>query len=261
MECPQCRRECGQNDRFCSDCAYDLCSAKTPVTDSDQQEGPEHPVCESHTHSNDHAHSDGHAHSEDHTDPGPPEVKEKETVKEEEEKSQQRDTIPEHITSCMPVPGADSEYQEETTDNRSRLGPEPAPEKTSSCLAQSQPSADPAKSDLKSGLVETGNMDGTLSQHTKDPECTAQEEEETEDSEERVSVSKDEAISKEPSVPGKLAVESPVETSAIVRWVQWILHILVVFFRFATRKLQGHIPTSTPSVASPVPLGGWKPLM
>ncbi|KAJ8268791.1 hypothetical protein COCON_G00113980 [Conger conger] len=104
----------------------------------------------------------------------------------------------------MPVPGADSENQEETTDNRSRLGPEPAPEKTSSCLAQSQPSADPAKSDLKSGLVETGNMDGTLSQHTKDPECTAQEEEETEDSEERVSVSEDEAISKEPCAPGRV---------------------------------------------------------
>ncbi|XP_061119735.1 receptor-interacting serine/threonine-protein kinase 4-like [Conger conger] len=31
MECPQCRRECGQNDRFCSECAYDLRSGRTPV--------------------------------------------------------------------------------------------------------------------------------------------------------------------------------------------------------------------------------------
>ncbi|XP_061106591.1 receptor-interacting serine/threonine-protein kinase 4-like [Conger conger] len=32
MECPQCRRECGQNDRFCSECAYNLRSAKKPGT-------------------------------------------------------------------------------------------------------------------------------------------------------------------------------------------------------------------------------------
>ncbi|XP_064176418.1 uncharacterized protein LOC135247045 [Anguilla rostrata] len=33
MDCPQCRRECGQNDKFCSECGYKLCSARTPVTE------------------------------------------------------------------------------------------------------------------------------------------------------------------------------------------------------------------------------------
>ncbi|XP_035281735.1 uncharacterized protein LOC118231724 isoform X2 [Anguilla anguilla] len=33
MDCPQCRRECGQNDKFCSECGYRLCSARTPVTE------------------------------------------------------------------------------------------------------------------------------------------------------------------------------------------------------------------------------------
>ncbi|KAJ8336680.1 hypothetical protein SKAU_G00379000 [Synaphobranchus kaupii] len=105
MDCPECSRECGQNEKFCSDCCYKLCSARTPVTDS--------------------------------------------------------------------------EYQEETTDNRSSLDAEPAPENTSSCLAQSQPSsADPVKSDAKTGLVDSDNMDRTLSKDSKDTVCTAQEEEE-----------------------------------------------------------------------------------
>ncbi|KAJ8261491.1 hypothetical protein COCON_G00172140 [Conger conger] len=96
-----------------------------------------------------------------------------------------------------PVPGADSENREETTDNRSRLGTEPAPENASSCLAQSQPSsAGPAKSEEKRCSADTENMDGTLSKDTKDTVCTAHEEEETEDSEQSVSVSKDETISK-----------------------------------------------------------------
>ncbi|XP_061119294.1 up-regulator of cell proliferation-like isoform X2 [Conger conger] len=91
MECPRCSRKCGQNDKFCSECGYELCSARKPV------------------------------------------------------------------------PGADSENREETTDNQSSLGTEPpAPEKTSSCLAQSQPSsADPAKSNEKRCSADTENMDGT----------------------------------------------------------------------------------------------------
>ncbi|KAG5846194.1 hypothetical protein ANANG_G00147220 [Anguilla anguilla] len=33
MDCPQCSRECGQNDKFCSECGCSLCSARTPVTE------------------------------------------------------------------------------------------------------------------------------------------------------------------------------------------------------------------------------------
>ncbi|KAJ8261489.1 hypothetical protein COCON_G00172120 [Conger conger] len=82
---------------------------------------------------------------------------------------------------------ADSENREETTDNRSSLGTEPAPENTSSCLAQSQPSsADPAKR----CSADTDDMDGTLSKDTAHVQ-----EEETEDSS-SVSVSEDETMSK-----------------------------------------------------------------
>ncbi|KAJ8336676.1 hypothetical protein SKAU_G00378960 [Synaphobranchus kaupii] len=162
--------------------SYDIhitygCEGQQPRSHSDQQEGPEHPVNESH------AHSDNHAHTKSH---GPPEVEDEETTREKNEKdeaqtsclesvNQQRDATPaEHITSDTPAP----EYQEENTDNRSSLDPEPAPENTSSCLAQSQPSsADPAKSDAKTGLVDSDNMDGTLSKDSKDTVCTAQEEE------------------------------------------------------------------------------------
>ncbi|KAG5846188.1 hypothetical protein ANANG_G00147150 [Anguilla anguilla] len=205
MDCPQCHRECGQNDKFCSECGYRLCCARTPVTElsvpgnlivdltvsisgaepcrssavvhrvvlsdlqpvtectatvstameeevlsnatpktfnrnSDQQARPEHPVSESQAHSYDHTHSQ----SLGHPDTGPPE----------------------------------DEAEEETADNTSSLAPEPAPQNPSSCLAQSQPSsADPDKSDTESGLADTVSMDGTLREDTKVTVCTAQEEE------------------------------------------------------------------------------------
>ncbi|KAJ8336672.1 hypothetical protein SKAU_G00378920 [Synaphobranchus kaupii] len=218
MDCPKCSRECGQNDKFCK-----LCSASTPVTDSDQQEGPEHPVNESHTHSDNHTHSKSHGHP----DTGPPEVEEQETTREKNEKdeaqtsclesvNQQRDATPaEHITSDTPAP--DSEYQEETTENRSSLDPEPATENTSSCLAQSQPStADPAKSDAKTGLVDSDNMDRTLSKDSKDTACTAQEEDE--ETEDYMSVSKEESVSKEPSAPGRLNATDVESSSVTLCW-------------------------------------------
>ncbi|XP_064197903.1 interferon-induced very large GTPase 1-like [Anguilla rostrata] len=345
MDCPQCHRECGQNDKFCSECGYRLCCARTPVTElsvpgnlivdltvsisgaepsrssavvhrvvlsdlqpvtectatvstameeevlsnatpktfnrklsvpgnlivdlkvsisgaepkgssavvhrvvlsdlqpgtectatvskemddgvlsnatpktfnrnSDQQEGPEHPISESQVHSDNHTHNDNHTHCSDHThndnhthsddyphsgdstqsqslgppDTGPPEDEAEETLIEQKEKeesqasqleseNQQKDTTaPEHI--IPDTPARDSEYQEETTDNRSSLGPEPEPENPSSCLAQSQPSsADPAKSDAKSGLADADDMDGTLSKDTKDTVCTAHKQKE-----------------------------------------------------------------------------------
>ncbi|KAJ8336661.1 hypothetical protein SKAU_G00378810 [Synaphobranchus kaupii] len=33
MDCPKCSRKCGQDDKFCSECGYKLCSASTPVTE------------------------------------------------------------------------------------------------------------------------------------------------------------------------------------------------------------------------------------
>ncbi|XP_064197911.1 protein starmaker-like [Anguilla rostrata] len=156
------------------------------VKDCDQQKG--HPISKSHTHSDNHTHCGDHTHSKSQgqSDTGLPKAETEETLKEQKEKdksqtsllkseNQQRDTTPaEHITPDTPAP--DSKYQEETTDNRSSLGPEPAPEDPSSCLAQSQPSsADPAKSDAKSGLADTDDVDGTLSKDTKDTVCTTKQ--------------------------------------------------------------------------------------
>ncbi|KAJ8336675.1 hypothetical protein SKAU_G00378950 [Synaphobranchus kaupii] len=142
MDCPECSRECGQNDKFCSNCGYKLCSARTPVTDS--------------------------------------------------------------------------EYQEETTENRSSLDPEPAPETTSSCLAQSQPSsADPAKSDAKTGLVDSDNMDRTLSKDSKDTACTAQEEEDEAKRNDKLPS----LFSRiEPSAPGRLKATDVDSRSVTLSW-------------------------------------------
>ncbi|KAJ8336679.1 hypothetical protein SKAU_G00378990 [Synaphobranchus kaupii] len=137
MDCPKCSRECGQGDKFCK-----LCSASTPVTDS--------------------------------------------------------------------------EYQEETTENRSSLDPEPAPETTSSCLAQAQPSsADPAKSDAKTGLVDSDNMDRTLSKDSKDTACTAQEEEEEAKRNDKLPS----LFSRiEPSAPGRLKATDVESRSVTLSW-------------------------------------------
>ncbi|XP_061071612.1 interferon-induced very large GTPase 1-like isoform X2 [Conger conger] len=84
--------------------------------------------------------------------------------------------FPRHSSECgyklcsarKPVPGADSENREVTTDNRSSLGSEPTPEKTSSCLAQSQPSsAGPPKSDEKRTSLEELLRDLGLEHHLK----------------------------------------------------------------------------------------------
>ncbi|XP_035281537.1 interferon-induced very large GTPase 1-like [Anguilla anguilla] len=81
MDCPQCRRQCGKNDKFCSECGCRLCSARTPVTDSDQQEGPEQPISENHVHSDDHTHSTSHGPTPD-THPFEDEAEETEDSKE-----------------------------------------------------------------------------------------------------------------------------------------------------------------------------------
>ncbi|XP_064197967.1 uncharacterized protein LOC135258469 [Anguilla rostrata] len=119
---------------------------KTFNRNSNRQEGREHPVSESQVHSDDHTHHDNHTHCNDHTpsddhtqsqslgppDTGSPADEAEETMKKRKDKShtswlesenQQRDITPaEQITPGTPAP--DSEYQKETTDNRSSLGPE-----------------------------------------------------------------------------------------------------------------------------------------
>ncbi|KAJ8261615.1 hypothetical protein GJAV_G00156310 [Gymnothorax javanicus] len=97
----------------------------------------------------------------------------------------ERESQPGYTTPAQPItpetPARDSECQEETTDSRSSLDPEPAPENPSSCLTQSQPSSTvPAGSDTENGEAGPDTMDHTLSSNTKDIVFTAQEEEEEE---------------------------------------------------------------------------------
>ncbi|KAJ8371702.1 hypothetical protein AAFF_G00303110 [Aldrovandia affinis] len=113
-----------------------------------------------------------------------------ETVKDGTQKSgvesgnQQRDTTPaEHVTCDKP--STDRENQRETTPSRSSLDPAPAPETTSPSLAQSEPiTACPDKPDTKSGLVDSDDMERTLSKNSKDTVSTSQEDEEEEEEEE-----------------------------------------------------------------------------
>ncbi|KAJ8382423.1 hypothetical protein SKAU_G00032010 [Synaphobranchus kaupii] len=193
MDCPECCRECGQNDKLCRQC-----SARTPVTECS---GSGKLTAES-------------------TDEMSANLRWSRQWVLNRFKSfiSCRDVLPE--TECTDTvstameDGAlsdgisktfstNSEYQEETTDNRSILCPEATPENTSSCLAQSQPFF----ADAKSGLADTDNMGRTSSNDSKDTVCAAQEEEkeeETEDSKESVSLPKDEVISKEKSSPGSV---------------------------------------------------------
>ncbi|KAJ8372090.1 hypothetical protein AAFF_G00294540 [Aldrovandia affinis] len=122
-----------------------------------------------------------------------------ETVKDGTQKSgvesgnQQRDTTPaEHVTCDKP--STDRENQRETTPSRSSLDPAPAPETTSPSLAQSEPvTACPDKPDTKSGLVDSDDVEGTLSKNSKDTVSTSQEDEEEEEFEDASEHLEDEA--------------------------------------------------------------------
>ncbi|KAJ8371707.1 hypothetical protein AAFF_G00303160 [Aldrovandia affinis] len=182
MECPECGRACQENYKFCSECGYNLHSARTAQTDLNRVEGGECSVLTAES-SGPTAASKSHAHS----NTGPPADGIEETVKDGTQKSgvesgnQQRDTTPaEHVT--CDTPSTDRENQRETTPSRSSLDPAPAPETTSQSLAQSEPiTACPDKPDTKSGLVDSDDMERTLSKNSKDTVSTSQEDEEEEE--------------------------------------------------------------------------------
>lgn len=88
--------------------------------------------------------------------------------------------IGEHNCGLSPnTPEADRENRRETTSSISSLDFSPAPETTSPSLAQSEPvTGCPAKSDTKSGLVDSDDLEQTWSKNTKDTVSTSQEDEE-----------------------------------------------------------------------------------
>ncbi|KAG9345608.1 hypothetical protein JZ751_008752 [Albula glossodonta] len=172
MDCPGCSRTCGQNDKFCSECGFNLRSvrstfiafelavlttqSRTPTVESNSQARR---VTE------------------------PPDRGAEITGNEQEAKceaqsgvesvnEQQGKTLAEHRTN-KPATDADTDCLNEVTDSRSSLGQEP--ETASLYLTQSEPStACLPKPDPKSGLTATDNVDPTMSKN-KD---TAQGEEE-----------------------------------------------------------------------------------